>query len=121
MTASPATGECDVAGDAVLPNPVGDKFRAVVRVEAAQDQGQSRVDLVEGEGDAALALAQHGARLAPAGVDIGQVERMMNSPSAEVPEWETRSTSVKPGRITAQWSVLTGIWCFRRAPGLVRR
>ena len=64
MTASPATGKFDVAGDAVLPNPLGDKFRAVVRVEAAQDQGQSRVDLVEGEGDAALALAST-ARVSP--------------------------------------------------------
>ena len=60
----PAPGECDIAGDAVLPNPVGNKFRAVVRVEAAQDQGQSRVALVEGEGDAALALAST-ARVSP--------------------------------------------------------
>ena len=43
-----------------------------------------------------------------------------NSPSAHSPEWETRSTSVKPGVCTAQCSVRSGMWCLRSVPGLVR-
>src|SRR5919106_5040187 len=44
----------------------------------------------------------------------------MNSPFSELPEWETRSVSVKPGVLTSQESVLMGMWCLSKVPGLVR-
>ena len=49
-----------------------------------------------------------------------RLSEWMNSPSAALPEWLTKSTSAKPGVVTAQASVLMGMWCFRRVPGLVR-
>ena len=39
---------------------------------------------------------------------------------AELPEWATRSISVKPGVATFQRSVLMGMWCLSKVPGLVR-
>jgi hypothetical protein len=44
----------------------------------------------------------------------------VNSSSTELPLWATRSSSVYPGTVTAQRSVLTGIWCLSKVPGLVR-
>jgi len=43
-----------------------------------------------------------------------------NSPDAELPECDTRSTSVNPGVVTSQRSVFTEVWYFNKYPGLVR-
>jgi len=37
---------------------------------------------------------------------------------AELPEWDTKSTSVKPGVVTSQCSVRMGMWLLSNLPGL---
>src|SRR2546429_660897 len=76
LLVGPAAGELDLLGLAVLPEMLVNELRAVVRVDAAQPEGQAGPELLERGLHGRLALAQHRRRLDPGGVDIGEVQRM---------------------------------------------
>ena len=111
LVGAPA-GEGDLPPAAVLQQERVDEFRAVVRVEPAQREGQGRPELLEGRAHRALGLAP----LPHSALDSTQPVRMSvrfsdwrTSPSAQLPERETKSTSVKPGVVRSQWSVRMGM------------
>jgi hypothetical protein len=72
----PAAGELNGVGPAVIVEMAVDELRAVIGVDAAQAEGQGLLQLDERRLDAALMLAEDGARLHPRGVDVGDVEGM---------------------------------------------
>ena len=53
-----------------------DEFRAVIRINAAQPEGQRLPDLVEGLPHAELALAQHRPGFDPGRVNVGDIQRV---------------------------------------------
>ncbi len=70
----PGASESDVVCFAVTDEMVVDEFRAVVGINGEEDKGHSLADLIQGSGNASLALAQHDSTLDPLGEDISDVE-----------------------------------------------
>jgi hypothetical protein len=69
-----AAGELDRAGFAV-PVEVGiDELGAIVRIDPAQREGQGLAEVLQGRPDDGLALPHDGPTLAPAGMDVGEIE-----------------------------------------------
>ncbi len=116
----PAAGELDGVDLAIVPQVMIDELAAIIGVHAAQGEGQRTPELLKGGTHEALALAEDGVGLDPAGVDIGEVEGLGELAGSGVAGVETRSISVKPGVVTFQCSVRTGMWCLSKVPGLVR-
>ena len=61
---------------AIAPELVVDELTPIVRIDAAQGKGEGLAHLLQRCTDGPLSLAQHGARLDPGGVDIGEIERV---------------------------------------------
>ena len=108
LVGAPA-GEGDLPPAAVLQQERVDEFRAVVRVEPAQREGQAALS----SSRAARTVRWD---LPHSALDSTQPVRMSvrfsdwrPSPSAQLPERETKSTSVKPGVVRSQWSVRMGM------------
>jgi hypothetical protein len=70
----PAASELDLARLTVADEMVNDKLAAIVGVEPAQGEGESGRHLRKRLADRALALAKHGARFDPGGMDVGEIE-----------------------------------------------
>jgi hypothetical protein len=116
-----AAGELDAMGLAVMPQVVVDELAPIIGVDAAQGEAQRARRSSSG---AALTKRWPLLRTArdstqPVWISV-RLRDWANSPSAESPEWETKSISVKSGVVTFRCSVRTGMWCLSKVPGLVR-
>lgn len=73
---SAAPGEADAALAAVAQEVIVDEFGAVVRIDGQQLKGETLADFLQRIRDAGLALSKDHAGLAPARLDVGQVQRV---------------------------------------------
>ena len=108
LVGAPA-GEGDLPPAAVLQQERVDEFRAVVRVEPAQREGQGRPELLEGRAHRALGLAPQRAGLYPARQDVRKIQRLENLAVGPIAGTGDQVDLGEAGVVRSQWSVRMGM------------